>query len=135
MEKESPKLNNKKTVDINGNVNNTKDHIKNGIVNNNYLDTESDLNKNQINGNNKLNGKDDLKKDESTQDQYKNLLNKPPQVNLIRPLLRTFWKEMIIIAIFRLVALCIQFINPLLLDYLLTYMSSDGPLFEVSFNC
>ena len=54
---------------------------------------------------------------------YLNLLNKPPTINVVGPLFRAFWPEFLIAASFRLAALCFQFLNPLLLDRLLTFIS------------
>ena len=62
--------------------------------------------------------------------QFTDLLNKPREANAAGPLFKAFWKEFLIIALFRLFALIVQFINPLILDYLLTYINSNGPKWE-----
>lgn len=92
---------------------------KNGQIKNGAED------KNGINTNGNFKVENDLKKRV-----YDHLLNKPPQLSLTWPLFRAFWVELLIVAIFRLIALAIQFMNPLILDLLLTYTKSDGPIFE-----
>lgn len=80
---------------------------------------------NKLNDIDELNGNSKESKTNLNQDgSYASYLNKPPNVNLIGPLIKTFWKEFIIVALFRLFALCIQFINPLILDSLLTYIKN-----------
>jgi hypothetical protein len=84
---------------------------------------------NGLNGTSKLNGNGNFTngdKNANQEHQFIDLLNKPPTINVVGPLWKTFWKEFIVVALFRLVALCIQFVNPLILDILLTYISSNG---------
>lgn len=124
----SPKLNGKSEFD----------HTNGKDINGNHIfvngsNKKDELIKSELNGRTATNGVGKLENGNGKDVHeilYKDLLNKPPNVNLVGPLLKTFWKEFIIVALFRLFALCIQFINPLILDYLLTYIKNDGSKWE-----
>lgn len=87
-----------------------------------------DLNKSDVNGVRKVNanGKEHPKSPSEADSLYLNLLNKPPTINIVGPLFRAFWQEFLITGSFRLFAMCVQFLNPLLLDYLLTHISEPN---------
>lgn len=49
------------------------------------------------------------------------------KINVIWPLCKTFWQPMLIVIAFKFVASFMTFVNPLILDQLITFMSSDQP--------
>ena len=49
--------------------------------------------------------------------------NSLKRIKLLVPLLKTFWFNMFIVGIVKLIASCLVFINPLVLDRLISYMS------------
>ena len=55
--------------------------------------------------------------------------NSSKEIKLLFPLLKTFWFEMFIVGVIKLLASCLVFVNPLILDRLISFMSpmSDEP--------
>ncbi|XP_064490246.1 multidrug resistance-associated protein 1-like [Ornithodoros turicata] len=52
------------------------------------------------------------------------------QVGIMRPLLRTFSLELVVIALLKFTASVLTFVNPLVLDMLIGYVNSDDPIWK-----
>ena len=96
----------------------SNDHLGNGKKDSDPFGAA--VSKADQNGRPKLNGNSDSSNAGSS---YVNLLNKPPTPNVVGPLIKAFWPDFLKAASFRFVALCFQFLNPILLDRLLTFVS------------
>jgi ATP-binding cassette subfamily C (CFTR/MRP) protein 1 len=48
-------------------------------------------------------------------------------INILKPLLRTYWPDMVYLAVLKLISSLLIFVGPIVLDYLITFINSDEP--------